>query len=70
MDRVLTDSLKKLNLKDENSIDLKEYKNLLTEVLESLMVNLETCPITLTSDLVVHEYLESDFLPLPPTSTS
>ncbi|KAL9673255.1 hypothetical protein QQ045_029509 [Rhodiola kirilowii] len=62
MDKVLTDSFKKLDLSDENTIDENEYKKTLTEVLESLMENLEANPITLTSDLVVHEYLESDFL--------
>ncbi|XP_072986332.1 uncharacterized protein [Typha latifolia] len=72
VDAVVNEAFRIVNADDGKMIDEAEFKNLLTEILGSIMLQLEGNPIFVSSNSVVHEPLASPstLLPLPPTSST
>lgn len=59
MDKVVGEVFKMLNANDGKLVKEDEFKKLLTEILGSLMLQLEGNPISISSNSVVHEPLAS-----------
>ncbi|XP_008807581.1 uncharacterized protein LOC103719885 [Phoenix dactylifera] len=70
VDAIVNDSLKMVNADDGKIVDEAEFKKTLTEILGSLMLQLEGNPISVSSNSVVHEPLESSSTLLTASSLS
>ncbi|TYH94445.1 hypothetical protein ES332_A12G042300v1 [Gossypium tomentosum] len=57
MDKVVADVLNRIDADDWKMIKEDEFKKLLTEIMESIMLQLEGNPISVSSNSVVHEPL-------------
>lgn len=68
MDKVITDAFKMLNVDDGKLVKEDEFKKILTEILGSIMLQLESNPISVLSNSVVHEPLASSSTLLQPSS--
>ncbi|GLT30688.1 hypothetical protein SLA2020_054790 [Shorea laevis] len=68
MDKVFADSFKMMNADDGKMVKEEEFKKILTEVLGSIMLQLEGNPISVSSNSVVHEPLSSSSSLLQPPS--
>ncbi|KAA8546060.1 hypothetical protein F0562_020489 [Nyssa sinensis] len=69
IDKVVTDVFKMLDADDGKIVTDDEFKRLLTETLETIMVQLEGNPISVSSNSVVHEPLASSSTLLQPSSS-
>ncbi|KAI5592331.1 hypothetical protein BDE02_04G143600 [Populus trichocarpa] len=68
MDNVISEMLKMMNADDGKLVQEDEFKKVLTEILGSIMLQLEGSPISISSNSVVHEPLansSSTFLQPP-----
>ncbi|CAH2075854.1 unnamed protein product [Thlaspi arvense] len=71
MDDMIMEALKMVNGDDGKLVKEEEFKKTMAEILGSIMLQLEGCPISVSSNSVVHEPLTSStFLPPPPTETA
>ncbi|KAK7258095.1 hypothetical protein RIF29_32544 [Crotalaria pallida] len=72
MDKVIGEVFKMINADDGKVIKEDEFKKILTEILGSIMLQLEGNPISVSSNSVVHEPLgsSSTLLQPPPTETA
>lgn len=68
MDKVVTDVFNMVSADDGKIVREDEFKKLLTEILGSIMLQLEGSPISVASNSVVHEPLTSPSTLLPATS--
>lgn len=68
MDKIIEDVLKITNADDGKMVKEDEFKKLLTEILGSIMLQLESNPILVSSNSVVHEPLASSSTLLQPSS--
>ncbi|CAI9104680.1 OLC1v1003404C1 [Oldenlandia corymbosa var. corymbosa] len=68
MDKIINDALKMLNADDGKLVKEEEFKKLLTELLGSVMLQLEGNPISVSTNTVVHEPLASASTLLEPDS--
>ena len=68
MDKVVDEVFKMFNADDGKLVKEDEFKNLLTEILGSLMLQLEGNPISISSNSVVHEPLASASTLLQPST--
>lgn len=59
MDVVVSEAFKMVNADDGKLVKEDEFKKLLTEILGSIMLQLEGNPIAISSNSVVHEPLAS-----------
>lgn len=57
MDRVVEEAFRMMDADDGKVVKEEEFKNILTEILGSLMLQLEGNPISVSSNSVVHEPL-------------
>ncbi|KAK7404337.1 hypothetical protein VNO78_05142 [Psophocarpus tetragonolobus] len=69
MDKVIGEVFKMVNADDAKVIKEEEYKKILTEILGSIMLQLEGNPISVSSNSVVHEPLDSSSTLLQPPSS-
>ncbi|KAL1190230.1 hypothetical protein V5N11_016619 [Cardamine amara subsp. amara] len=70
MDTMIMEALKMVNGDDGKIVKEEEFKKTMAEILGSIMLQLESNPISVSSNSVVHEPLTSGtFLPPPPTET-
>ncbi|KAI5402342.1 uncharacterized protein LOC127087324 [Lathyrus oleraceus] len=69
MDKVISETFKTVNNADETTMTVKEeeFKKLLTDILENIMLQLEESPIAVSSNSVVHEPLSSSSTLLHPS---
>ena len=68
MDKVIGNVFKMVNADDGKMVKEDEFKKLLTEILGSIMLQLEGNPISVSTNSVVHEPLSSSSTLLqPPT---
>ncbi|XP_057500972.1 uncharacterized protein LOC130785004 [Actinidia eriantha] len=70
MDKVIGDVFKVLDADDEKVVREDEIKEMLAEILASIMLQLEGNPISVSTDSVVHEPLASASTLLQPSSSS
>ncbi|KAL5561121.1 hypothetical protein UlMin_030868 [Ulmus minor] len=70
MDKIIGDAVKMLNADDGSMVKEDEFKKLLTEILGSIMLQLEGNPIAVSSNSVVHEPLASSSTLLQPSNTA
>ncbi|XP_010920262.1 uncharacterized protein [Elaeis guineensis] len=68
VDAVVNEAFKMVNADDGKIVDEAEFKKTLTEILGSVMLQLEGNPVSISSNSVVHEPLESSSTLLPPLS--
>lgn len=68
MDKVIGEAFKMVNADDGKMVKEEEFKNIITEILGSLMLQLEGTPITISTNSVVHEPFASSSTLLQPTS--
>ncbi|WJX36295.1 hypothetical protein P8452_24190 [Trifolium repens] len=68
MDKVISEAFKMVNNADNKSVMIKEeeFKKILSEILGSIMLQLEGSPIAISSNSVVHEPLSSSTTLLHP----
>lgn len=59
IDKVVAESFKMLNVDDGKTVKEDEFKKILTEILGSIMLQLEGNPVSVSSNSVVHEPLSS-----------
>ncbi|KAI4299900.1 hypothetical protein L6164_033321 [Bauhinia variegata] len=69
MDKVIGEVFKMINADDGKQVKEDEFKKLLTEILGSVMLQLEGNPISVSSNSVVHEPLGSSSSLLQPDSS-
>ncbi|XP_061343705.1 uncharacterized protein LOC133289725 isoform X2 [Gastrolobium bilobum] len=69
MDKVISEVLKMMNADDAKSVKEDEFKKILTEILGSIMLQLEGNPISVSTNSVVHEPLGSSSTLLQPSSS-
>ncbi|MED6195874.1 hypothetical protein PIB30_042052 [Stylosanthes scabra] len=69
MDKVIGEVFKMMNADDAKLVKEDEFKKLLTEILGSIMLQLEGNPISVSSNSVVHEPLGSSSSLLKPSTT-
>ncbi|KAL2983123.1 hypothetical protein AAZX31_12G022600 [Glycine max] len=67
MDKVIGEVFKMVNADDAKVVKEDEFKKLLTEILGSIMLQLEGNPISVSSNSVVHEPLDSSSTLLQPS---
>lgn len=67
MDMVIGEVFKMINADDGKLVKEDEFKKLLTEILGSMMLQLEGNPISVASNSVVHEPLDSSSTLLQPS---
>lgn len=67
MDKVIEDGFKMVNADDGKMVKEDEFKKLLTEILGSIMLQLEGNPISVSTNSVVHEPLASSSTLLQPS---
>ncbi|KAK3029028.1 hypothetical protein RJ639_040080 [Escallonia herrerae] len=70
MDKVIADVAKMLDADDGKIVTEEEFKKLLTEILGSIMLQLEGNPVSVSTNSVVHEPLTSASTLLQPPSHS
>ncbi|KAI4376092.1 hypothetical protein MLD38_013886 [Melastoma candidum] len=70
MDKVVGDAMKMMDADDGKTVKEEEFRKILTEVLGSVMLQLEGNPISVSSNSVVHEPLESASSVLLPATVS
>ncbi|KAK3028632.1 hypothetical protein RJ639_037812 [Escallonia herrerae] len=70
MDKVIADVAKMLDADDGKIVEEEEFKKLLTEIMGSIMLQLEGNPVSVSTNSVVHEPLTSASTILPPPSHS
>lgn len=68
MDNIVTEAIKLFGGEDGKSVKEDEFKKLLTEVLGSIMLQLEGNPVSISINSVVHEPLASSSTLLQPSS--
>ncbi|GER42310.1 calcium-binding EF-hand family protein [Striga asiatica] len=68
MDQIMTEALKMFDSGDRKTVKENEFKKLLTEVLGSIMLQLQGNPISVSINSVVHEPLASSSTLLQPSS--
>lgn len=68
MDQVITESCKMFNVDDGKLVKEDEFKKILTELLGSIMLQLQGNPISVSTNSVVHEPLTSTSTLLQPSS--
>lgn len=68
MDQVISESCKMFNADDGKLVKEEEFKKMLTELLGSIMLQLEGNPISVSTNSVVHEPLTSASTLLQPSS--
>ena len=68
MDKVIGEVFKMVNADDGKIVKEDEFKKILTEILGSIMLQLEGNPITFSSNSVVHEPLGSSSTLLQPST--
>lgn len=68
MDKVVSEVFKMINADDGKQVKEDELKKMLTEILGSIMLQLEGNPISVSSNSVVHEPLASSSTLLQPSS--
>ncbi|TKY75464.1 receptor expression-enhancing protein 1/2/3/4 [Spatholobus suberectus] len=69
MDKVINEAFKMVNADDTKTVKEDEFKKILTEILGSIMLQLEGNPISVSSNSVVHEPLGSSSTLLQPSSS-
>ncbi|KAJ4962879.1 hypothetical protein NE237_022818 [Protea cynaroides] len=69
MDKVINEAFKMVNADDGKAVPEEEFKKLMTEILGSVMLQLEGSPILVSLNSVVHEPLSSPSTLLPPSSS-
>ncbi|KAJ1411650.1 EF-Hand 1, calcium-binding site [Sesbania bispinosa] len=69
MDKVISEAFKMVSADDKKIVNEEEFKKILTEILGSIMLQLEGNPIAVSSNSVVHEPLGSSSTLLQPTSS-
>lgn len=67
MDKVIGEVFKMVNADDAKVVKEDEFKKLLTEILGNIMLQLEGNPISVSSNSVVHEPLDSSSTLLQPS---
>lgn len=70
MDKVIGEVFKMVSADDAKLVKEDEFKKILTEILGSLMLQLEGNPISVSSNSVVHEPLGSSSTLLQPSPTT
>lgn len=70
MDHDIASVMKMLDADDGQLVKEEEFKKLLTEILGSLMLQLEGNPISFSTNSVVHEPIASASTLLQPSSSS
>lgn len=68
MDGIMTEALKMFDAGDGKTVKEDEFKKLLTEVLGSIMLQLEGNPVSVSVNSVVHEPIASSSTLLQPSS--
>ncbi|MBA0614268.1 hypothetical protein Godav_014584 [Gossypium davidsonii] len=68
IDKVVADAFDMINADDGKAVKEDEFKKLLTEILGSVMLQLEGNPVSISSNSVVHEPLASSSSLLQPSS--
>lgn len=68
MDEVIGEVFKMMNADDGKLVKEDEFKKTLTEIMGSLMLQLESNPVSISSNSVVHEPLASSTTLLQPSS--
>lgn len=68
MDEVIGEAFKMINADDGKVVKDDEFKKILTEILGSIMLQLEGNPISVSSNSVVHEPLGSSSTLLQPST--
>ncbi|KAF5751051.1 putative calcium ion binding protein [Tripterygium wilfordii] len=68
IDKVIADVLEMMNTDDGKTVKDDEFKKILTEILEGLMLELEGNPISISTNSVVHEPIASSSTPLQSSS--
>ncbi|KAK7283540.1 hypothetical protein RIF29_13113 [Crotalaria pallida] len=69
MDKVISEAFKMVNADDPKMVKEEEFKKILTEILGSIMLQLEGNPISVSSNSVVHEPLGLSSKLLQPSSS-
>ena len=69
IDKVIVEAFKMVNAEDTKTVKEDEFKKILTEILGSIMLQLEGNPISVSSNSVVHEPLGSSSTLLQPSSS-
>ncbi|XP_022633294.1 uncharacterized protein LOC106756318 isoform X3 [Vigna radiata var. radiata] len=69
MDKVIGEVFKMANADEAKMVKEEEFKKVLTEILGSIMLQLEGSPISVSSNSVVHEPLDSSSTLLQPSSS-
>ncbi|KAL2329174.1 hypothetical protein Fmac_022601 [Flemingia macrophylla] len=69
MDNVIGEVFKMVTADDGKTVKEEEFKKILTEILGSIMLQLEGNPISVSSNSVVHEPLDSSSTLLQPSSS-
>ncbi|XP_027355762.1 uncharacterized protein LOC113865430 isoform X2 [Abrus precatorius] len=69
MDKVIGEAFKTVNADDGKTVKEDEFKKIITEILGSIMLQLEGNPISVSSNSVVHEPLGSSSTLLQPSSS-
>jgi len=69
MDKVIGEVFKMVNADEAKMVKEEEFKKVLTEILGSIMLQLEGSPISVSSNSVVHEPLDSSSTLLQPSSS-
>jgi hypothetical protein len=59
MDEVIGEVFKMMNADDGKLVKEDEFKKMLTEIMGSIMLQLESNPVSISSNSVVHEPLAS-----------
>ncbi|XP_058098818.1 uncharacterized protein LOC131243461 [Magnolia sinica] len=70
IDMVVNEVIKMINADDGSFVTEEEFNKIMEEILGSIMLQLEGNPISVSSNSVVHEPLESSSTLLPPTVSS
>jgi len=68
MDEVIGEVFKMMNADDGKLVKEDEFKKMLTEIMGSIMLQLESNPVSISSNSVVHEPLASSTTLLQPSS--
>ncbi|XP_039137466.1 uncharacterized protein LOC120275047 [Dioscorea cayenensis subsp. rotundata] len=68
VDAVVNEAFKMVNADDGKTVDEQEFKKLMTEILGSIMLQLQGNAVFVSSNSVIHETLPSSSTLLPPVS--
>lgn len=69
MDKVVGEAFNMVTADDGKVVKEEEFKNILTEILASIMLQLEGTPISVSSNSVVHEPYASSSTLLQPAAS-